>query len=163
MKLATLKISIAAFCLTGCISVSLSGDKHEKANGVKLQAPAAPFEKAKGDNVDEIWRNPKNGNAISYLSDCSDQSDPSLLSIEQGVLSGLNPYSYESQTELTFDGRGARKSRVKGTVDGVASVVDLLVFKRNNCIYILSYVGLQQKHSEDQQRFDTFMERFHAP
>jgi hypothetical protein len=163
MMAATLKTAILALCMTGCISVNLSNNKLQKAAGIKFQSPEAPFEKASGENVDQIWRNPKNGNAISFLSDCSDSSDPSLVAIEQGVLSGLYPYSYESQTQMTFDGRAARKSRIKGTVDGVASIVDLMVYKKNNCIYILSYVGLQQKHAEDQKRFDTFVERFHAP
>jgi hypothetical protein len=160
---ATLKISIMSFLLTGCISVSLGGEKHAKSSGVKSAPPGAPFEASKDEKLDQIWRNKKNGNAISFLSDCSDQSDPPLASIEEGVLSGLYPYAYVSQNDLSFDGRGARRSQVKGTVDGVATLVDLLVYKKNSCIYIISYAGLKNSHAEDQERFEAFLQRFHAP
>lgn len=148
---------------TSCISVNLSGAKAKKAENIKVQAPNPPFEKAKSDTVDELWRNPTNGNTISYLSDCGDSSDPSLLAIEKGALAGLYPYTTVSSEDLWFDGRGARRSKVRGTVDGVPSMVDLLVYKRNNCIYILTYVGLEKHFSSDQAKFDQFMERFHAP
>lgn len=149
--------------LSGCVSVELGSNKTQKAVGVKLSAPTAPFQKSTGDNVDAIWRNAGNANAISFISDCGDTSDPSLQSIEQGVLSGLYPYSYQSQKDLQFEGRAARRIQVEGQVDGVKSTVELLIFKRNSCIYILSYVGLAQHHSENQQQFEDFIQGFHAP
>jgi hypothetical protein len=154
---------IMMFTLTGCISVSLAPPKPTTSKGVKFDPPPAPFQKASAENVDAIFRNTKNGNAISFVSDCSDTTDPALTSIEQGVLMGLTPYTYESQTDTKFDGRSARRVKVKGTVDGVASTVDLLIFKRNSCIYILSYAGLEQHHAANQREFEAFLERFHAP
>ncbi len=78
-------------------------------------------------------------------------------------MSGLYPYSYQSQKDLVFQGRAARRVQVKGVVDGVPSIVDLLIFKRNNCIYILNYVGLEQYHGADEKQFEGFLERFQAP
>lgn len=154
---------ILILMLGGCVSIDL-GPKHpEHAAGVKFTPPPPPFIKAEGTNVDSIWRNPKNGNAISFLSDCGDTSDPSLKSIEQGVLSGLYPYTYTTQRDIYYEGRAGRRIQVQGTVDGVPSLVDLLIFKRNNCIYILTYVGLEQHHPSDQIRYEEFIERFHAP
>src|ERR1700722_6628503 len=107
MKASKYCIMILGLC--GCVSVSVATKKAVHATGVQFTPPEAPFEKATADNVDEIWRNPKNGNAISFLSDCGDDSDPSLPSIEAGVLSGLYPYSYQSQSDATFEGRAARR------------------------------------------------------
>ena len=158
----------ALFCFlmvacTSCVSVEL-GPKHPaRAVGVRYTPPPKPFTKASADNVDEIWRNSKNGNAISFLSECNDPADPSLHGIEQGVLSGLYPYTYIAQDDITYESRAARRVQVKGIVDGVPSLVDLLVFKRNNCIYILSYVGLEQQHKRDQKSFEDFISGFHAP
>lgn len=154
---------ILVFILCSCVSVSVATKKSVHATGVSYGAPALPFERTSGDNVDAIWRNPKNGNAISYLSDCGDDSDPPLPSIESGVLSGLFPYTYQSQSDQKFEGRAARRVQVTGHVDGVPSVVDLLIFKKNSCIFILSYVGTEQYHAADMQRFDKFISRFHAP
>lgn len=155
--------SILIFVVTGCVSVALGPGKPSRSTGIRYNAPAKPFVKASADNVDEIWRNPSNGNAISFLSECNDPSDPTLHSIEQGVLSGLYPYSYTSQADTTFDGRAARQVQVKGIVDGVPSLVDLLIFKRNNCLYILSYVGLEKDHHRDRKAFEDFTSGFHAP
>ena len=162
MKAAAIGILIASL-LSGCVSVELGSDKTQKATGVKYSPPPAPFQQSAGTNVDAIWRNSKNGNAISFMSDCADTSDPSLQSIEQGVLSGIYPYTYQSQKDLSFEGRAARRIQVIGQVDGVESTVDLLIFKRNSCIYILSYVGLAQVHSENEKQFGDFTEGFHAP
>lgn len=156
-------LCIMMLSMGGCVSVQLGGSKSIRAKGITYTKPDSRFEKASADNVDEIWRNPRNGNAISYLSECGDSSDPSLISVEQGVLSGLYPYTYESQKDIMFENRAARRVSVKGVVDGVPSLVDLLIFKRNNCLYILSYVGLEQHHQEDLKVFDRFTQGFHAP
>jgi hypothetical protein len=148
---------------TGCVSVSLGPPHPTHSSGVRFTAPPKPFEKSSAENVDEIWRDPKNGNAISYLSECNDPADPTLHAIEQGVLSGLYPYTYISQEDTTYEGRAARRALVKGVVDGVPSLVDLLIFKRNNCLYILSYVGLEQHHHQQQKAFEDFIAGFHAP
>ena len=157
------QLFLMTIILGGCVSVHIAPPKAERSTGVKFEAPASPFTKAAADNVDGIWRNTKNGNAISYLSDCSDTSDPPLTSIEQGVLTGLNPYTYVAQKETKFEGRAARRSTVKGQVDGIPSIVDLLIFKRNNCIYILSYAGLEQHHETNKKSFDEFISRFKTP
>jgi hypothetical protein len=157
------KLLILIIMLNGCVSVDLGPKKPTPALGIKAEPPHSPFVKVTAENVDAIWRNPKNGNAISYLSDCNDASDPSLSAIEQGVLSGLYPYTYWSQKEITYQWRGARRVQVKGQVDGVATLVDLLVFKRNNCIYVISYSGIEPAHTEDFSQFETFLQRFRAP
>lgn len=156
-------LCIMILILGGCVSVELGGGKVTHATGVRFTNPGGGFQKASAENVDQIWRNPKNGNAISYLSECGDNSDPTLQSVEQGVLSGLYPYSYESQKDITYENRAARRVSVKGVVDGVSTLVDLLTFKRNNCLYILSYVGLEQYHRDDLKAFEEFIKGFHAP
>jgi hypothetical protein len=156
-------LGILLFTCTSCVSVALGPGAPQRASGVRFSAPAKPFEKASAEHVDGTWRDSANGNAISYLSECNDPSDPTLHAIEQGVLSGLYPYSYVTQADTTYEGRAARRVQVKGIVDGVPSLVDLLIFKRNNCLYILSYVGLEQHHQRNQKAFEDFISGFHAP
>ncbi len=77
------KLILLSFVLSGCVSIDIGAKHMERASGVKFTQPSAPFEKSSASSVDAIWRNPKNGNAISYLSDCGDNSDPSLANIER--------------------------------------------------------------------------------
>ena len=150
--------------LVGCVTVNLGGPKGGKrASGVTFIAPPAPFEKDGRDDVDAAWKNGRNGNVISYLSDCKDPSDPTLDTIISGVLSGLNDLHFESQRDLTFGGRGARRSLATGKVDGVPTKIDLLVFKRNQCIYVLNYIGVLPAFGENTREFERFLAEFRAP
>ncbi len=150
--------------LTSCVSVSLSPpDEAKRASGVVFKNPHSRFSKESRQDVDAAWKNNANGNVISYLSDCKDPSDPSLDSILQGVLSGVSELQPVSRQTITHQAREARRVVVSGKVDGVPTMMDLMVFKRNQCIYILSYLGVQSSFAADQSQFNTFIEGFRAP
>lgn len=149
--------------VSACVTVNLSGGKTEKAEGVVVTPPAKPFEAQSRDDVDAAWKNSKNGNVISYLSDCKDPSDPPLDQIVAGVLSGIANLKIESSSSPNIQGREARRVSVKGNVDGVSTYVELLVFKRNSCIYILNYAGVAGSAAENQKDFNRFIEGFRAP
>lgn len=151
-------------CFTvACVSVKLDGGESKRASGVKFETPGGDFQKAARDDVDMAWRNPKNGNVISYLSDCQDVTDPSLDSIVQGVMSSLYNMNIDSNESPTIQGREARRVLASGKVDGVPSKIDLLVFKRNQCIYILTYVGVAKEFGANRGEFDKFVQGFRAP
>lgn len=114
-------------------------------------------------DVDAAWKNPKNGNLISYLTDCHDESDPALDFIVQGALGGLTDLKYDRKDSPMIQGREARRVVASGRVDGVPSKIDLLAFKRDNCIFILSYVGVQKSFAENHSQFERFIEGFRAP
>lgn len=156
--------SIAIFFITGCVTVNLGGGSEGKrAEGVALREPSNPFSKEKRGDVDGAWKNPSNGNVISYLSDCRDPSDPTLETIVQGVVAGLSELKYESNERRLFQSREALRVVASGKVDGVPSKTELLVFKRNQCIYILSYVGVQRAFEANRSDFEKFVEGFRAP
>lgn len=152
------------FTFTACVSVNLGApNRARRAEGISLRAPSSPFTKQSRDDVDAAWKNESNGNVISYISDCQDPSDPPLDSIVQGVLSGLNQLEIDSRETVTIQGREGRRVSASGKVDGVPSKIDLLVFKRNTCIYVLSYVGVSEAFAADRARFQSFVEGFRAP
>ena len=157
-------ISLAILLLSGCVTVKLSNTANgKKAEGVNYREPSSPFKSDSRDDVDASWLNPNNGNAISFLSDCKDPSDPPLENIVAGVLSGLTGLKYESEDTPIQQGREARRVVATGKVDGVPSGIELLVFKRNTCIYILSYVGVKKSFNENRAEFGRFVEGFKAP
>lgn len=148
----------------GCVSVNLGGSSGpQRATGVQVRAPASPFTKDTRTDVDEAWKNSRNGNTLSYISDCQDSSDPSLETILQGAISGLSELKIESNDSPMVQGREAKRIVASGKVDGVASKIDILTFKRNKCIYILSYVGVQSAFAQDHAEFDKFVQGFRAP
>lgn len=156
-------ILFAAIATSSCVTVNLGNSNGKKAEGVNLTAPSKPFVSDSRDDVDQAWKNPRNGNTISYLSDCNDPSDPPLDLIVQGVITGLTELKVYSQTSPTIEGREGRRVLAGGKVDGVPSKIDLLVFKRNSCIYILNYAGVDTSFHDDHGAFDSFVAGFKAP
>lgn len=164
MMKTALIIFLTTIFMAGCVTVRLgSTNSGSHAEGVTYQAPRSPFQKDDRDDVDAAWKNPKTGNVISYLSDCGDPNDPPLDHIVQGVLSALTDLKYDSNESQMFQDRAAKHVVAEGTVDGVPSKTELLVFKRNQCMYILSYVGVKKAFDADRDAFNGFLQGFRAP
>lgn len=152
------------FCLTACVSVKLaSPDTGKRAEGVQYVAPKSPFDKEDRSDVDMAWKNRRNGNIISYLSDCQDPADPPLDQVVQGALTGLTELKYDSDETTMIMGREGKRVLASGKVDGVPTRIDLLVFKRNQCIYILGYVGVRDVFESNRGAFDAFIKGFRVP
>lgn len=156
-------LSIFAAVLCGCVTVKLAGETGKKASNVELREPKKPFEKDSRPEVDAAWKNGRNGNVISYISDCNDPSDPPLNQILAGVLGGLTDLKTLKEETPIILGREGQRVHASGKVDGVPTEIDLLAFKRNHCIYILSYVGVKKSFPDDRTAFNQFIEGFQAP
>jgi len=164
MRITTLFFTLAAaLSATSCVTVKLANEAGKKASGVELSEPKRPFDKDSREDVDAAWKNSKNGNVISYISDCGDPTDPSLDQIVAGVLAGLADLKLLQESAPTVQGREAKRVHASGKVDGVPTEIELLSFKRNHCIYILSYVGVKKSFGEDRGAFDSFVGGFRAP
>lgn len=148
---------------TGCVTVKLAGDSGKRATGVEVREPIKPFKSESRPEVDAAWKNERNGNVISYLSDCGDPTDPPLGQVVQGVLAGLSDIKTIEETTPMIQGREGQRVHAAGKVDGVPTEIDLMAFKRNHCIYILSYVGVKKSFGEDRAAFTQFIEGFRAP
>lgn len=156
-------ISISGI-LSGCVTVKMANDgTGKRAEGVAFAEPKNPFAREDRKEVDAAWKNPANGNVISYISDCADPTDPSLEQIVGGVLTGLSELKVNAEETTTVQGREGRRVHASGKVDGVPSEIDLLAFKRNHCIYILTYVGVKRSFPDDRGAFAKFIEGFRVP
>lgn len=147
----------------GCVTVKLANKVGKRAEGVTLQAPTPNFHKDARTEVDAAWQNHKNGNVISYLSDCGDPTDPPLQQIIGGVLAALADVKIVDESTQMKQDREARLVHAAGKVDGVPTEIELFTFKRNHCIYILSYVGVKKSFEHDRASFTKFVEGFRAP
>ena len=145
-----------------CVSVNIGPKGAEKSKGVDFSPPEKPFENM-NSNADGAWQNRTNGNSISYLSTCNDPADPALETVTRELFSGITELRTIQSKETTFNGREALDSEVIGRVDGVLTRVRAVVFKKNTCLYTISYIGVPKAFEEDRQRFDAFLGSFRAP
>ncbi len=156
-------ICILALFASACVSVELPSSKSRKSTDMIYKAPAAPFEELKSDSADKVWLSTRTGNTISFLSECENSADPSLKQLETDSFSALGSPEIESTAHMSFNGREALQSTATGSVDGVAIKLKLLVFKKNNCSYTLSYGGVAKNFSFELKHFDEFTQGFKVP
>jgi hypothetical protein len=147
----------------GCVSVNIPSNKPERSK-VSLNPPVSPFQKSSMEgSADGVWRNPRTGNNISYLTQCGDKADPDLESIRSELALGLSDYRVISSSRFDYNSREALRSTIAGKVDGIDTKMDVVVFKKNGCIYTLTLVGLAPRLQEDVGAFDKFISGFQAP
>jgi hypothetical protein len=159
-----LSVAIATSLLVvGCVSVSLGGTKTKKASDVTFVQPKAPFKDITLPSADHAWQDKQNGNTISYNSTCNESSDPSIEAAKDDLLSSLEDPKINDHKEGIFDGRESQTTSATGTVDGVRTQVEILVYKKNNCIFSLSYVGVEQNFSQNIAQYREFLQSFKAP
>ncbi len=151
----------AIFC--ACVSVTLGKDKSKRASDIQFKAPSNPFKEMNVSGADEAWQNKSNGNMISFLSTCNDPADPSLEAVQGDLLSALDDLRVINSEKQTFNSRLALTTEAEGFIDGVRTRLETLVFKKNNCIYALSYVGVDKSFADDRGQFRDFVKTFEAP
>lgn len=152
-----------ALASAGCVSVNIGGSTAQKSSGVTVSEPAAPFARMTSKQADSAWQSRTTGNTISYLSTCNDAADPTLETAFNELTSSLeSPRTLRSETK-TFNGREALSAEVAGLVDGVKTRVAVMIFKRNRCLYSLSFVGVEKNFDSERGRFQSFLDGFKAP
>jgi hypothetical protein len=149
--------------LGACVSVNIPTSSGTPAKDIKYDEPSSPFSSIKVKSGDKAWISSKTGNTISFLSDCNASNDPSLQQLENDTLVVLDKLKILSTKQLDFNGREASATLAQGEVDGVPVKTQLLVFKKNNCNFTLSYGGVLSKFDSEKNYFDKFTESFKAP
>jgi hypothetical protein len=148
---------------SGCVSVNIGGKKLEKSSDISFKAPTAPFTEFEAQGADSAWRNRKNGNSISFLSTCNDPTDPPLSTLQTEMLSTLDNVRVIRSETTSYNAREALSTEAEGMVEGIKTRLELLIFKKNQCIYTLSFVGVATRFGEDQDKFHEFLKTFEAP
>ncbi len=158
-------ISLLALCLliSACVSVNIGPKKATRSEKVSFREPQSPFQALSGTKADHAWQNKGNGNSISYFSTCNDPSDPPLDAVQREMFSDIENQTVLKNEARNFNGREALMSEIEGLVDGVKTRIDLMVFKKNDCIYSISYVGVAKSFAQDMSAFTQFLENFRAP
>ncbi len=157
-----LGLALAAL-VTSCVSIGFRPPTPIKSESVKFSAPPAPFKKTQSPHVDSAWQDTASGGTISFLSDCQNPTDPSLQNILKGVTSQLESVAFNFSNTIEYNSREALHSSLDGKVDGVPTRLELVVFKKNSCIYILTYAAAAPAFGLHQRLFANFVKEFKAP
>jgi len=148
---------------SSCVSVKLPTAAGTPAEDVVYSEPPAPFSEIKLSSGDKAWLSSATGNTLSFLSDCHGRTDPTLEQLASEPLAALEKLKILSSRQTPYNGREAQITEAQGEMDGVPVKTLLLVFKKNNCNYTLSYGGLSKNFDTEKKYFEKFTESFKAP
>jgi hypothetical protein len=152
-----------AISVCSCVSVNIGGFKSEKSKEIKFNEPARPFRQIKSAVQDRTWRNDSNGNSISFLSECNDPNDPNLEQITDGIVAEIDEAQKIERSSVEFNQRPALHSIIDGNVDGIATRFELMVTKKNGCIYVLTYAAVSKDFAVNQKDYVSFVKGFVVP
>ncbi len=155
---------LSALSLLSCVSVKIQpADKVDIAENVDYQNPPYDFLIKENNSYDRLWIHRINGNSISYKSSCNDPLDPSLLVLRSTTLQGIDVHQIVHSSKTTYNSREALQEHVRASIDGIPIEIELMIFKRNKCSYILSYWGKSKNFSQNRNNFKEFLESFRVP
>lgn len=167
--------AVLSLCMLqgSCVSVNIGPGKVEKSDGVKFTSPTIGFHLIEKSGADAAWNNSATGSTIAYQSNCGDAAESSLESVAEDLFVGFEQSKTLKKERVPFDGREALDMEVEGKVDGVQTRVRAVVYRKNACAYVLTFVALPKSlvadtqskpaASSDVSEFSKFLSSFKAP
>lgn len=146
--------------LTSCVSVSLKPKEVSKSKNYEFTIPQKKFIQTNNPDVDYFWIHQTNGNSITLRTSCNDPVDPKLETLEKLSLQGLEVHKKILLRKIKYNSREALESLSQCNLDGVDINIHLVILKKNNCNYVLSYLGISKNFNQDKEVFANFVNNF---
>jgi hypothetical protein len=112
---------------------------------------------------DLVFRH-RDGGTIAAKGSCAAGSVPiddlPLAVLTNHLLFGISIRQDHGHTLLTLDGRQALRTHLVGELDGVPIELDLVVMKKDGCIYDLQLIAAPHEFARRQSDFDAFVQGF---
>lgn len=149
----------AALC--ACASPGRFSDHIYRRGSVAYRVGSLPaaWQRASAKGADLAFRR-REGGTIAASSVCSGREDVPLDVLTNHLLFGVEHQKERSRVLLTLDGRAALRTNLEGEVDGVAVELNLVVLKKDGCIYDLQLIATAKQLAGCQADFDAFVQGF---
>lgn len=145
-----------------CVSVNLGAGKTTRAKAVQFIDPNGPFERLKDPNADAAWQSRRTGNTLSFFSECP-QVDSTLEALSDEFSSILRDAKVIERKSGFFNARESLASESEGKIEGIEMRLASLVFKKNGCSYLISYIARKSHFESERTTYENFLQGFKAP
>ena len=88
------------------------------------------------------------------------EANRTLSSLAGGMAGALESRAVVEEREFMLDGRGALLRRLTGKIDGVATELDLVVTRKNECVFDFYLVAPKDADDAAHVDFETFYDGF---
>lgn len=107
------------------------------------------------------FRNDPLQSTISTDSFCDQAyNDSSLKNLTRHLFAGLHDLKVIQEKPFMLDDRGALRTLIKAKLDGLSVMVDIVIVKKNWCLFDFYLVSAPEKYLEASKAFETFFEGF---
>lgn len=114
-------------------------------------------------DVQVAWVWPEIAGAIEIHAQCAEQGDSSLEQYTDHLRIDWTEWKVLSQTEVDWLGRAALRTVVDAEIDGIARRNDLLVAKKNGCLFDLRYSARPSDFDRGRPGFEAVIRGFRYP
>jgi len=159
----TLLCLLAVMPLMGCHRTTFKDSVLTKpAVRYRIGPLPAYWERVWLDDNDLAFAEEGTGRALSINATCEGHDDPSLDVLTRHLLAGFTDRQEVASWRIPLAGREALRSRYLAKMDGVPVQLELVVLKKDNCVFDFTYVappGLADARMAD---FDGVLAGFEA-
>lgn len=161
----SIKIFILLFLslsFSACVSIDMQPET-QSAEDLNFKSPGGSFKERDAENLDAYFVDDKTGNSISLKSSCYDPADPSIENLEMAAFGGMTIVKEISKTQVQYSGREALDTKKLVKIDGVPVIVEMRIFKKNNCNYLIGHVGVEKNFDKTAKNFSQFLNNLRTP
>ncbi|HVG57755.1 MAG TPA: hypothetical protein VNA24_04325 [Hyalangium sp.] len=154
---------LALTALTGCRRVTFEDSVFSKPQ-VSYRVGKLPrhWHRVFVEGNDLAFSEANTGRAISINSTCEGHDDPPLEVLTRHLLMGFTEREERSQQLIALDGREAMRSRHTAKLDGVPVELELVVLKKDGCVFDFTYVAPPGQAEVRMPDFNALITGFHA-
>ncbi len=102
----------------------------------------------------------RDGGAISVDAFCERTDDVPLDVLTNHLLIGIGQRTERRRQGIVLDGRAALRTELDVFLDGVPLVLDLVVLKKNDCVYDLELIADRRIFAARLDAFNSFVASF---
>lgn len=155
-----------AFCLSGLVA-SCSHGRLERGSFIKSDVryrigevpPGWKLVKLSGNDL--AYQAVDSGHVMAVNSTCRDFEDAPLPVLTRQLLMGFSDRQLiQQETHPLDDGRDALFSRYDAKLDGVPTELQLVVMKKDGCVYDFIYLSPPGRFDEKRAVFDALLSQF---
>jgi hypothetical protein len=158
---ALLAAALLGTATAGCASGSFEGGVYRQGEiAYRVGALGFAWRRVRVEGGQLAFHHDKGG-TISAIATCAGPDhDAPLDVLTNHLLIGIDQRVEVGRAPATLDGRAALRTRVDGTLDGVPVTLDLVVVKRDGCVYDLQLVTGPTAYDSRRPDFDQFVNGF---
>lgn len=148
--------------LTSCVNVQVPFGPVPRAEKALVAKPSSPYSAFATGTADQAWFSEKTNNTISYLSECK-KSDEKVEDVALDAAKAIDQARILKSSSGLIDGKHTSELLVSGKVESKKIKMAIAVFKDHDCMFSLTYGGLEEHFESELAQFEEFKKGFKVP